>query len=162
MLFWPPSAPRTSALVSDRAAVPSPQLPPSPLLLVPNSNQSSPPPPSTLHHCSAPAAGRTAAVQQGRSDITASIRPIACFIYFKQHLVPGQRRTCWVFCWKSPCLRFCPYFLQRVAESQNNIKFLCSEEKKILTKLSANRNLSVAFCGVVGGSSAGTNWRYLF
>lgn len=68
------------------------------------------PPPPTLHHCSAPAAGRTAAVQQGRSDITASIRPIACFIYFKQHLVPGQRRTCWVFCWKSPCLRCCPYF----------------------------------------------------
>lgn len=67
---------------------PSPP-PPSPLLLVPNSS-----PPHTAPLFS-PSCRRTAAVQQGRSDITASSRPIICFVYFKQHLLPGQRRTCW-------------------------------------------------------------------
>ncbi len=58
-----------------------------------------------------PSCRRTAAIQQGRSDITVSSQPILCFVYFKQHLLSGQRRTCWVFCWNLPCLRCHPQSL---------------------------------------------------
>lgn len=51
-----------------------------------------------LHHCSAPCSCRcTAAVQQGRGDITACSQPITSFDYFKQHLLFVHRRTFWLF-----------------------------------------------------------------
>lgn len=58
-----------------------------------------PPPPSLTPHCTTVQSQcrHTAAVQQGRSDITASFQPIICFVYFKQHLLLGQWRTCFFY-----------------------------------------------------------------